>query len=113
MYTVNKIAVEPFPDKSVKTKVHGEGKYGVSEIANAKNTLVRLKVLAEAKRTAPSQINDWIAPLQVYKDSYVWVRASDYSSPWGKEIFTGVLGEPFVLIPIDRVELFENPTRPE
>lgn len=101
MYTVNKIAVQPFPDNSVKSETHGEGQFKVSKIANTKNTLVRLKVLADADRPFGNTLQT------VPKGSFVWVRASEYATPWGKEIFKEGLEEPYILIAFERVELFE------
>ncbi len=99
--TVNKIAVTPFPDNSVKAETYGTGAVKVAKIANTKHTLVKLKVLA----TAMWVVNGNTVKC-IYKDSEILVRSSEYSSPWGKEIFTEGLDQPFILFPFDRVEIF-------
>lgn len=99
--TFGKVACTPFPDNSVKTEKHGGGDVFVVKVANTKTTLVKLKVLFEARFAVGSSVQ-WVPA-----DSYVWVRADQYAAPWGKEIFNaGSL--PFILLPWDRIEVFES-----
>lgn len=99
-YTLNKIAVEPFADTSVKTETHGTGEFKIVKIANTKTQLVKLKVVFSAKIALGTSVQF------IPAGSFVWVRADQYSAPWGKEVFT--LNEnKFILLPSDRVEVFE------
>lgn len=99
--TFGKIACTPFPDNSVKTEKHGDGEFHVVKVANTKTTLVKLKVLSEARFAVGSSLQ------YIPSESYVWVRADLYASDYGKQIFLAG-SEPFILLPIDRIEVFES-----
>lgn len=100
--TYNKIAAEPFADKSVKVKktVEDGAEWGVATLDNTKTTLVRLKVLFDARFGLGSSVQ------YIPAESYVWVRADLYASDYGKQVFT-VGEQKFILLPVDRVEVFE------
>lgn len=100
--TYGRIATEPFLDNSVKveTKKKEEDAWGVAVLANTKTTLVRLKVVFDAKFALGNSLQ------YVPAESHVWVRADLYASNYGKEIFT-VGDQKFILLPADRIEVFE------
>lgn len=101
--TVGKVMLEPFPDQSVKVSTAGEGSVKVAFLANTKNQLVRLKVLASCGVLSNGSM------LEVAKEGgTVLVRADLYSSDWGKTVFTTPgTEEKFILLPVERVEVFE------
>jgi hypothetical protein len=99
-FTVGKVMVEPFPDKSAKTEVTGEGSVKVVRFTNTKTELVRLKLLADSLRADGTAL--------AHIGGHVWVRADLYATDWGKNVFVSpVDGTKFVLLPADRVEVFE------
>lgn len=98
--TVGKIACTPFPDNSVKTEKHGDGEVFVIKVANTKTKLVKLKVLFDARFPIGQ------TTCLIEAGSSVWVRADLYASDYGKQIF-GADSEPFILLPPDRIEVFE------
>lgn len=101
-YTINKVCLEPFPDKSVKTETIGEGQFKVAKVTNTKTNLVKLKVLKNCRwYLAGGQLQ------QVMAGSYVWLRASDYAAPWGKDVLTAG-DEQYILVPCDRIEVIEG-----
>lgn len=94
MVTFNKkIAVEPFPDMSVKTTAQGQGTVKVARIEN-KVGLTRLRVLfpTEDGRFLPGQT--------------VLVRSDLFLQPWAKERHQlGDLNKTeFILLPEGNVE---------
>lgn len=101
MLTLNKIACEPFADNSVKTELHGEGAVKVLTVTNTKSTLAKLKVVYDGIYTVNGHTTRIVAP-----GSYVYVRASDYATPWGKEVLS-VEGTRFIMVPFERVEVYE------
>jgi hypothetical protein len=89
-----KVAVEAFPDMSVKTSLGGSGSVKVARIEN-RVSLVPLKVvlLTEDSRFTPGDI--------------VYVRGSHYTQPWAKEVHV-VNGKTFILIPDTAIEIFHT-----
>lgn len=102
-YTINKVCCEPFADKSAKIETVGEGQFKVAKVANTKATLTKLAVLNEAKWLVAGQA------VIIPAGSSVWVRASDYANPWGKEVLSLEDGTPCILVPCERIELIEDP----
>jgi hypothetical protein len=100
-HTINKLCLEPFPDKSVKTELLGQGEFKVAKATNTKTNLVKLKVLKTCYWTVSAGHTECILA-----NSYVWIRASEYASPWGKEILTAG-EERFIMVPPDRIEFTE------
>lgn len=102
LHTANKVATEPFPDKSVRTESVGEGAFKAVRVVNTKTDLVRLKVLFDAEVSSAGTNSTLIRA-----GDAIWVRAADYAQPWGKEVFA--IGEDkFVLIPANRIEVMER-----
>lgn len=101
--TYNKIAVEPFPDKSIKTEAHGDGEFKIVKIVNTKTNLVRLRVLYDARFALGNSAQ------LVEAGRHVWVRANQYTADWGKDVFEDPTNRAvkFILLPIDRIEVFE------
>ena len=95
--TINKVMAEPFIDKSVKTELKGESQVKVAVLRNDKTRLVKLRVLANAF--------DSNRNLVAMEGSHIMVRADGYAQSWGKDIFE-IDEVKFVLIPLDRVEVF-------
>jgi hypothetical protein len=102
MQTFNKVACEPFPDKAVRVETKGDGEFKVATVANTKSTLVRLKVLMDARFT----IGNSVSHVLLEKGSGVWVRADLYASDYGKTVFD-LDGLKFILLPADRIEVAE------
>lgn len=100
-YTINRVCVEPFPDNSVKTELVGDGAFKVAKMQNTKSSLVKLKVLKVCRWNLPSGNRVVLEP-----GDMVAVRASEYASPWGKEIFEQD-GEKFIMLPCERIEFVE------
>lgn len=101
--TVGKVMLEPFVDRSVKTKVTGDGEFKVVSLANTKTELVRLKVLADCFMMSNGSLVEVTGVGRT-----VLVRADLYSTDWGKSVFaTPDRDEKFILLPVDRVEVFE------
>jgi hypothetical protein len=89
-----KIAVEDFPDRSVKTEQSGTGTIKAVKIQN-KTGLVRLKVLF------PSDGG-------FVQNSFVYVRGELYTQPWARETHE-FEGTKFILMPESYVEAVESP----
>jgi hypothetical protein len=89
-----KVAVEPFPDMSVKTTAQGAGSVKVARI-ETKVALVPLKVVwhSEDGRFFPTNT--------------VYVKGSHFTQPWAKEVHE-IDGEKFILIPDSVVEAVNN-----
>lgn len=93
----NKLILEPFPDKSVKTELLGEGEFRVAKITNTKTKLISLKVLQDCLSASKDLIP---------AGSTAHLRANEYSSPWGKEVLEDENGQKFIVVPFERVEYF-------
>lgn len=90
------VAVEPFPDAPSAPQVSG----GFALASADKSTLVPLRVACVS-----STEYDYIE-----KGSTVYTLASEASNAFAKEIYQ--LGsEKFILLPIDRIVLYETPAR--
>lgn len=100
-FTVNKLCLEPFPDKSTKVEMLGEGEFKVAKVSNTKTSLVKLKLLRDCRWTVSGGYTQFIKA-----GSHVWIRASEYASPWGKEVLAAG-DERFIMVPPDRIEYVE------
>lgn len=100
--TYDRVAVEPFPDTHVKTDLIGPGKFGVAKINNTRAELIRLKVVFRS--CFSTKVSQIILNPDTASYGGIYVRASDYSLPWAKDVFE-LEGKKFILVPADRVEM--------
>ena len=94
MITLNgRVALEPFPDMSVKTSMQGEGVTKVARIEN-KSELVKLVVR--------SNTDDG----KFLEGDVALVRGSHYVQFWAKEVFPSWGGDskPYILVPYVNIE---------
>lgn len=87
-----RVALEPFPDMSVKTTTSGAGPVKVVRIEN-RTALVPLRVVFSC----------FEGPL--VKGLTALVRGNQYTQPWAKEIHE-IEGQKFILAPDAVVEAF-------
>lgn len=87
--TKGKLAVEPFPDQSVKTKAEGEGEVKVGRIEQTK-ALVRLQLVFRGNTVATA----------------VYVSPEHFRQPYATKVYE-LNGKKFIVIPESIVELEE------
>lgn len=90
MTTKGKVALDPFPDMSIKTSLSGTGAVKVTRIEN-KVSLVGLLVRFDTEDN------------RFRKGQIAYVRGNNYALPWAKEIHE-FAGEKYILVPDAAIE---------